>query len=141
MLELLRRDGVDVYETSVRFVAAVRDAGLRRAVVSASKNCREVLAAVGIEELFEVRVDGNVAERRGLRGKPAPHTFLAAAELLGVAPAHAAVFEDATAGVEAGRAGAFAWVVGVDRTGNAAALRAHGADVVVSDLGELLEER
>jgi len=141
VLELLRRDGVDVYEGSVRFVAAVRDAGLRRAVVSASKNCREVLAAVGIEELFEVRVDGIVAERRGLHGKPAPDTFLAAAELLGVAPAHAAVFEDAVAGVEAGRAGAFAWVVGVDRTGNAAALRAHGADVVVSDLGELLEER
>ena len=141
VLEVLRRDGVDVYEGSVRFVEAVRDAGLRRAVVSASKNCAEVLAAAGIEELFEVRVDGVVAERRGLRGKPAPDTFLAAADLLGVAPSGAAVFEDAVAGVEAGRAGSFAWVVGVDREGDPAGLRARGADVVVSDLDELLDRR
>lgn len=138
LLELLRRDGVEVYEGSVRFLRAARDAGLRRAVVSASKNCREVLAAAGIEELFEVRVDGLLAEERGLRGKPAPDTFLAAAELLGLEPARAAVFEDAEAGVAAGRAGGFGWVVGVDRTGHADALRAHGADVVVADLAELL---
>ena len=141
LLELIRRDGVEVYEGSVRFVEVVRDAGLRRAVVSASKNCREVLAAAGIDGLFEVRVDGLVAEQRGLRGKPAPDTFLAAAEAVDVEPADAAVFEDAVAGVAAGRAGSFGWVVGVDRIGHADALRREGADRVVSDLAELLEER
>ncbi len=141
VLELIRQHGVDVYEGSVRFVEAVRDAGLRRAVVSASKNCQEVLAVAGIEHLFELRVDGTVAQEEGLRGKPAPDTFLAAADALGVAPAHSAVFEDAIAGVEAGRAGSFGWVVGVDRVGQAAALRSHGADTVVTDLSELLEER
>jgi beta-phosphoglucomutase family hydrolase len=139
VLELLRRDGVDVYEASVRYVEAVRDAGLRRAVVTASKNCREVLAAAGIEDLFEARVDGLVAAAEGLEGKPAPDRFLAGARALGVEPAQAAVFEDAVAGVQAGRAGAFGWVVGVDRTGQAAALQSEGADVVVSDLGDLLE--
>jgi beta-phosphoglucomutase family hydrolase len=141
VLDRIRRRGVDVYEGSVRFVEAVRDAGLRRAVVSASKNCQAVLAAAGIEHLFEVRVDGIVAAEAGLRGKPAPDTFLAAATALGVQPAHCAVFEDAIAGVEAGRAGSFGWVVGVDRGGQAAALRSHGADTVVSDLSELLEDR
>jgi beta-phosphoglucomutase family hydrolase len=139
VLDLIERDGVEVYEGSVRFVEAVRDAGLRRAVVSASKNTRQVLAVVGIEHLFEVRVDGIVAAEEGLRGKPAPDTFLAAASALGVDPAHCAVFEDAVAGVQAGRAGAFGWVVGVDRVGQAEALKSHGADVVVGDLGELLE--
>ncbi len=141
VLDLIRRRGVDVYEGSVRFVEAVRDAGLRRAVVSASKNCQEVLAVAGIEHLFEVRVDGIVAQESGLRGKPAPDTFLAAATALGVAPACCAVFEDALAGVEAGRAGSFGLVVGVDRVGQAAALRSHGADMVVTDLSELLEQR
>lgn len=141
VLELLERNGVEVYEGSVRFVEAVRDAGLRRAVVSASKNCKAALAAAGIEHLFEVRVDGIVAERDGLRGKPAPDTFLAAAQALSIEPARAAVFEDAEAGVEAGRAGGFGCVVGVDRGGNADGLRARGADVVVSDLSELLAAR
>jgi beta-phosphoglucomutase family hydrolase len=141
VLEIIRGQGVDVYEGSVRFLEAVRDAGLRRAVVSASKNCREVLAVVGIEHLFELRVDGTVAEEEGLRGKPAPDTFLAAAAKLGVTPAQSAVFEDAIAGVEAGRAGSFGWVVGVDRVGQAAELRSRGADTVVHDLSELLEER
>lgn len=139
VLDLIERDGVEVYEGSVRFVEAVRDAGLRRAVVSASKNTQQVLAAVGIEHLFEVRVDGVVAAESGLRGKPAPDTFLAAAAALGVEPAHCAVFEDAVAGVQAGRAGGFGWVVGVDRVGKAEALKIHGADAVVRDLGELLE--
>jgi beta-phosphoglucomutase-like phosphatase (HAD superfamily) len=107
-------------------------------VVSASAHCREVLEAAGIIDLFEVRIDGIVAVERKLRGKPAPDTFLAAAEALGVPPAAAAVFEDALAGVEAGRAGGFGFVVGVDRTGEAEALREHGAEVVVSDLAELL---
>ena len=139
VLDLIERNGVEVYEGSVRFVEAARDAGLRRAVVSASKNTQQVLASVGIADLFEVRVDGVVAAEAGLRGKPAPDTFLAAAAALGVDPAHCAVFEDAVAGVQAGRAGAFGWVVGVDRVGKAEALRSHGADTVVRDLGELLE--
>jgi beta-phosphoglucomutase family hydrolase len=139
VLDLIRHGGVEVYPGSVRFVEAVRVAGLRRAVVSASKNCREVLIAADIEHLFEVRVDGLVAEQAALRGKPAPDMFLAAAAALGVDPAHCAVFEDAIAGVQAGRAGAFGWVVGVDRVGQAEALRRHGADRVVTDLDELLE--
>jgi beta-phosphoglucomutase family hydrolase len=139
VLSLMRRDGIRVYEGSVRFVRAARDAGLRRAVVSASANCREVLEAGGIADLFEARIDGLVAEREHLRGKPAPDTFLAAARRLEVAPEHGAVFEDALAGVEAGRAGGFGFVVGVDRADQAAALRAHGADTVVTGLDELLQ--
>src|SRR6266550_6116939 len=132
VLALLKRDGVQVFEGSVRYVRAVRDAGLRRAVVSASANCREVLEAAGIEDLFEVRIDGIVVEQKHLEGKPAPDTFLAAAEELGAKPSEAAVFEDALAGVEAGRAGSFGFVVGVDRAGQREALLEHGADVVVS---------
>lgn len=138
--EIIRTRGVEVYAGSIRFVEAVRDAGYRRAVVSASKNCQAVLAAAGIEELFEARIDGIVAAERGLPGKPAPDTFLAAAEALGIDPDRCAVFEDAVAGVEAGRAGNFGWVVGVDRVGQADALREGGADVVVGDLAELLEQ-
>ena len=138
VLKLIREHGVEPYEGSVRYVEAARAAGLRRAVVSSSTNCRDVLAAAGIQDLFEQIVDGVVAEREHLHGKPAPDTFLAGARALGVEPAHAAVFEDALAGVEAGRAGHFGYVVGVDRVGQADALRAHGADVVVRDLDELL---
>jgi beta-phosphoglucomutase family hydrolase len=134
---LIERDGVEAFEGSVRFVEAARDAGLRRAVVSSSANCRDVLHAAGILDLFEEIVDGIVASGEGLRGKPAPDTFLEGARRLGVEPVRAAVFEDALAGVEAGRAGGFGYVVGVDRVGQAEALRAHGADVVVSDLAEL----
>jgi beta-phosphoglucomutase family hydrolase len=139
VLRLIREQGVDPYEGSVRYVEAARDAGLRRAVVSSSTNCHDVLVAAGIDHLFEVVVDGVVAEREHLAGKPAPDTFLAGARMLGAQPAQAAVFEDALAGVEAGRAGDFGRVVGVDRTGHAEALRRHGADVVVEDLAELLE--
>jgi beta-phosphoglucomutase family hydrolase len=139
VLELIRQQGVEPYEGSVRFAEAARDQSLRRAVVSSSTNCEEVLVAAGIDHLFEARVDGVVAERERLAGKPAPDTFLAGARLLGAEPAEAAVFEDALAGVEAGRAGAFGWVVGVDRTGQAEALRRRGADIVVQDLSELLE--
>jgi HAD superfamily hydrolase (TIGR01509 family) len=139
VLSLLRSGGAEAYEGSVRYVHAVRDAGLHRAVVSASANCRDVLAAAGIENLFEVRIDGIVAEQKHLKGKPAPDTFLAAASELDVRPAQAAVFEDALAGVAAGRAGRFGFVVGVDRAGQAKALREHGADLVVSDLAELLD--
>jgi beta-phosphoglucomutase family hydrolase len=138
VLELIRHHGVEPYEGSVRYVQAARDAGLRRAVVSSSTNCRDVLSAAGIGDLFEEIIDGVVAERERLRGKPAPDTFLAGARALGVEPGRAAVFEDALAGVEAGRAGSFGFVVGVDRVGQAKELRAHGADVVVRDLDELL---
>jgi beta-phosphoglucomutase family hydrolase len=138
LVSALLQQGVEAYPGSVRYVRAVRDAGLRRAVVSASEHCREVLEAAGIADLFEVRIDGIVASERHLRGKPAPDSFVAAAEALGVPSAAAAVFEDALAGVEAGRAGGFGFVVGVDRTGQADALREHGADVVVSDPAELL---
>jgi beta-phosphoglucomutase family hydrolase len=139
VLAIIHRDGVEPYEGSVRYVHAVRDAGLQRAVVSASTNCRDVLAAAGIADLFDTVIDGIVAEREHLHGKPAPDTFLAAARELGVEPAAATVFEDAVAGVEAGRAGRFGCVVGVDRVGHADALREHGADVVVQDLAELLD--
>jgi beta-phosphoglucomutase family hydrolase len=139
VLALIRQEGVEAYEGSVRYVHAARDAGLRRAVVSASANCKEVLTAAGLIELFEVRIDGIVAAREQLKGKPAPDTFLAAARALDVPPARAAVFEDALAGVAAGRAGRFGCVVGVDRVGQAEALREHGADRVVSDLAELLD--
>jgi beta-phosphoglucomutase family hydrolase len=141
VLKLIHDDGVEAYEGSVRFVKRAREQGLRTAVVSSSTNCRDVLVAAGIEDLFEARVDGVVAEREHLAGKPAPDTFLAGARAVGVQPAQAAVFEDAEAGVAAGRAGHFGCVVGVDRTGHAEALREHGADVVVQDLGELLEKR
>jgi beta-phosphoglucomutase family hydrolase len=138
VLEVLARDGVEVYDGSRRYITAVRAAGLRTAIVSSSANTAQVLEAGGVSDLFEVRVDHQVAETRGLPGKPAPDTFLEAARQLGVDPAHAAVFEDALSGVEAGRAGNFGFVVGVDRVGQAAALRQHGADIVVQDLAELL---
>jgi len=138
VLEVLERDGVEVYDGSRRYITAVRAAGLRTAIVSSSANTAQVLAAGGIEGLFDVRVDAQVATEHGLKGKPAPDTFLEAARMLGV-PAHeAAVFEDALAGVEAGHGGGFGFVVGVDRVGQASALRAHGADVVVQDLADLL---
>lgn len=138
VLRKIREDGVEVYGGSVRYLHAVGAAGLHRAVVSSSANCADVLQAVGISDLFEARVDGVTVDHDHLAGKPAPDTFLAAARLLGVEPGEAAVFEDALSGVEAGRAGNFGLVVGVDRVGQADALRAHGADVVVGDLAELL---
>jgi len=141
VVELIREQGVEPYAGSVRVMEAAREQGLRRAVVSSSTNCQDVLEAAGIDHLLEERIDGTVAEREGLKGKPAPDTFLAGAKAVGVEPAEAVVFEDAQAGVEAGRAGNFGWVVGVDRTGQAEALRKRGADVVVQDLAELLERR
>ena len=137
-LALMHQRGVQAYEGSVRFVHAARATGLRRAVVSASANCGEILQAAGIADLFEAQVDGVVAAREHLRGKPAADMFLAAARIVGARPGESAVFEDALAGVAAGRAGGFGFIVGVDRVGHADALRAHGADVVVSDLADLL---
>jgi beta-phosphoglucomutase family hydrolase len=138
--ELLETDGVDVYEESVAWARHLREQGFATAVVSASKNCERVLRAAGIEDLFDTRIDGVVAGELGLPGKPAPDTFLEGARRLGVAPERAVVVEDAVSGVRAGRAGGFGLVIGVDRSGDPEALRAAGADVVVADLGELLEE-
>jgi beta-phosphoglucomutase family hydrolase len=138
VLEVLKRDGVEVYPGSRRYIDAVRKAGLKTAIVSSSANTEAVLKAGGVADLFDVRVDANVAKERGLHGKPAPDTFLEAARMLGVPPEHAAVYEDALAGVAAGHAGKFGLVVGVDRVGQADALREHGADVVVKDLADLL---
>jgi beta-phosphoglucomutase family hydrolase len=140
VLALIHEQGVEPYEGSVRYVNAAKDAGLHRAVVSSSTNCHDVLVAAGIADLFELRIDGVVAEREHLKGKPQPDTYLAAARKLGVEPNAAAVFEDALAGVESGRAGDFGFVVGVDRVGQADALRKHGADIVVKDLAELLDD-
>ena len=139
VLRNIRKDGVEAYVGSVRYVQAVRAAGLRRAVVSSSDNCAEVLAAAGIDDLFDERIDGLTVEADHLAGKPAPDAYLAAARALGVDPDQAAVFEDALSGVEAGRAGGFGFVVGVDRVGQAEDLRSHGADTIVTDLAELLE--
>jgi beta-phosphoglucomutase family hydrolase len=136
--EVIRRDGVEAYEGTRRYLDAAAAAGLPRAVVSSSANTRDVLVAAGLDGYFQVEVDGIVAAVRRLKGKPAPDTYLAAAKELGVAPGEAVVFEDALAGVAAGRAGEFGFVVGIDRVGQAEALRAHGADIVVEDLAELL---
>jgi HAD superfamily hydrolase (TIGR01509 family) len=139
VLKLIRERGVEVYDGSIDFVKEAQREGLRRAVVSSSANTREVLQSVGIEDLFEAVVDGIVAQREGLPGKPAPDTFVAGARALGAEPPQAVVFEDALAGVEAGRTGGFGYVVGVDRTGQREALAEHGADIVVDDLSELIE--
>jgi beta-phosphoglucomutase family hydrolase len=141
VLAMIDKVGVSVYEDSAQYVRAVRAEGLHAAVVSSSANCRNVLEATGIACYFEIVVDGKVALRNHLRGKPAPDTFVAAAAAFGLQPAEAAVFEDARAGVAAGRAGGFGYVVGIDRNGQGEALRAEGADVVVADLTELFRPR
>jgi beta-phosphoglucomutase family hydrolase len=135
----IEEKGVEVYEGSVRFIEQLRRRGVKVAVVSSSENCEAVLRAANVEALFEVRVDGAMVEAQHLAGKPAPDTFLIAARLLGVEPARAVVVEDALSGVEAGLAGNFGLVVGVARRGNAEELRRHGAHLVVSDLGELID--
>jgi beta-phosphoglucomutase family hydrolase len=139
LLRRIRQDGVLVYEGAVAYVRAVQAAGLRRAVVSASENTREVLAVTGLTDLFEVVVDGVVAKEEKLAGKPQPDTFLAGSARLGVPTRNSVVFEDAVAGVRAGRAGGYGYVVGVDRVGHAEDLLRCGADVVVGDPIELLE--
>jgi HAD superfamily hydrolase (TIGR01509 family) len=138
VLQKIKEGAVQVYPGSVEYLLAAEEAGLRRAVVSASANCKDVLEAAGIADLVEVRVDGITAREQRLPGKPAPDTFRYAAKLLDTPPENCAVFEDAQAGVAAGRAGGFGVVVGVDRVGQAEALHAHGADIVVEDLSDLL---
>ncbi|MHB9857235.1 beta-phosphoglucomutase family hydrolase [Streptomyces sp. YIM S03343] len=137
LTERIRTQGVEAYEGTLRYIDAVRAQGLRTAVVSSSANTLDVIRSIGIEDLFDVRVDGVIAAQRKLPGKPHPDTFLAAARDLGVDPAQAAVFEDAQAGMDAGRSGHFGYVVGLDRVGQADELYAHGADIVVEDLAEL----
>jgi beta-phosphoglucomutase family hydrolase len=135
--EALTHQGVEVFEGTVRFIRDARARGVRTAIVSSSRNCAAVLEAAGLTSLFEVRVDGVDLGRLALAGKPAPDMFLEAARRLDTLPPHSAVFEDALVGVEAGRAGRFRLVVGIGRGNHADALRAHGADLVVGDLGEL----
>jgi beta-phosphoglucomutase family hydrolase len=139
LLRRIHQEGIEVFEGSRRYLEAAQDAGLRRVVVSSSANTAEVLRVTGLVTLVEGWIDGLAIAARGLKGKPAPDAFLAGARCAGVEPARAAVFEDALAGVAAGRAGGFGFVVGVDRVGHADALRAHGADVVVTDLAQLLD--
>ena len=137
-LQLIRSRGVEPYEGSVRYVHAAREARLKLAVVTSSRHCDEVLAAASLQGLFDAKVDGNVAHAKGLTGKPAPDTYLEAARMLEAAAHDSAVYEDALAGVQAGRAGGFGMVIGVDRAGQADALRTHGADIVVDDLADLM---
>lgn len=139
--KIIAEGGVSPYPGSVRYLEAARAAGLAIGVVTSSANGAAVLEAAGLTPFIQARIDGLVIAEEGLAGKPAPDSFLAGARALGVPPANAAVFEDALAGVQAGKAGGFGYVVGVDRAGQAEQLRALGADVVVTDLAELLEER
>ena len=136
----IHEDGVTVFEGSRRYLDAVTAAGLAVAVVSSSANTREVLEVTGLDKYVQQRVDGATMREEHIAGKPAPDSYLRAAQLLDVTPAQAAVYEDALAGVEAGRRGNFGCVVGVDRVGQGEALRDKGADVVVTDLAELLSE-
>ncbi|MEX1656646.1 beta-phosphoglucomutase family hydrolase [Streptomyces pseudovenezuelae] len=137
VLEKIRTDGVEAYDDTLTYIRAARAQGLRTAIVSSSANCRDVLRAIDAEDLFDVRIDGVVAAERKLPGKPHPDTFLAAAHDLGLDAPRSAVFEDALAGMDAGRAGGFGFVVGLDRVGQADALYEHGADIVVKGLAEL----
>ena len=138
VLDMIDAAGVTPFEGSVRFVQWVRDEGLHTAVVSSSRNAGQVLAAAGIDHLFEERVDGLVAAELGLPGKPAPDTFVECARRLGTTPDRSVVVEDAVVGVQAGRLGQFGLVIGVDRGDDGARLEEEGADIVVNDLGELV---
>jgi beta-phosphoglucomutase family hydrolase len=139
VVKTIEQGGVEAYEGSVRFIRQLRHDGYKLAVVSSSENCKAILRAARLEDLFELRVDGTLVEAQHLAGKPAPDTFLVAAKLLGVEPSRAIVVEDALAGVEAGAAGHFGLVIGVARRANTEELRRHGAYLVVSDLGELVD--
>jgi beta-phosphoglucomutase family hydrolase len=136
--KIIETEGVDIYEGSIALVRLLRQEGIKTAVVSASKNCETVLNVTGITDLFDVMVDGNVAARLGLPGKPAPDTFLQAAKMLDTEPQRAVVVEDAISGVQAGRAGNFGLVIGVDRHGEPDSLKNNGANIVVDDLDKFL---
>jgi HAD superfamily hydrolase (TIGR01509 family) len=136
--DLLASSGVEAYAGTVAFLKFLRRIGIKTAVVTSSQNCQAVLQAAKVDDLFDARVDGDVLVEQGLAGKPAPDCFLRAAEMLGVRPERAVVIEDAISGVRAGAQGGFGLVIGVARKGNAEELKAHGAQVVVDDLAELL---
>jgi beta-phosphoglucomutase family hydrolase len=136
--EALKEERVDVFKGTVDWVSELRRAGLKTAVVSSSSHCRAILQNAGISNLFDARIDGETADRLNLEGKPAPDTYLKAAEMLGVDVTRAVVVEDALAGVEAGRRGGFGLVIGVDRKHDADELKKHGAHIVVTDLKEML---
>jgi HAD superfamily hydrolase (TIGR01509 family) len=131
-------EGVEAYPGSIALLGYLRRAGVKTALVTSSQNCHTVLHAAGIEDLFDARVDGLTMASEGLAGKPAPDSFLRAAEMLGVHPEAAVVIEDAISGVQAGARGRFGLVIGVDRKGNTGELKANGAQLVISDLAELL---
>jgi beta-phosphoglucomutase family hydrolase len=135
--QMLKRDGVEVYESTVRLIWRLKDAGIKTGIFSASRNAGPILAAAGIHRLFDAKVDGLDAEKLSLPGKPSPETLLELARRLGASPARTAVVEDAIAGVQAGRAGDFALVIGVNRSGKPGTLLANGADVEVSDLSQV----
>lgn len=135
--EVLKAQGAEIFQSSVDLIRALKTKGKRVAVVTSSKNCDTVLEVAGLTDLFEAKVDGNVAVERKLVGKPEPHTFVEAARMLGSTPARSVVFEDAISGVQAGRAGKFGLVVGVARHDDIDSLKANGADIVVRDLAEL----
>jgi beta-phosphoglucomutase family hydrolase len=135
--KVLKAQGAEVFESSVNMVRALKAKGKRVAVVTSSKNCDTVLAVAGLTDLFEAKVDGNVAVERKLAGKPDPHTYEEAARMLDSTPARSVVFEDAISGVQAGKAGGFGLVIGVARHDDPDALKANGADIVVRDLAEL----
>jgi len=135
----IAEEGVEPYAGTVQFIHHLRRNGFKIAVVTSSQNCGAVLKAAKLDDLFNVRVDGNTIEAERLAGKPAPDTFLMAARLLGVEPARTVVIEDAISGVEAGSSGNFGLVIGVARKGNAEELQRHGAHLVVDDLSELVD--
>jgi alpha,alpha-trehalase len=135
--QMLKRDGVEVYESTVRLIRRLKDASIKPGIFSASRNAGSILAAAGIHRLFDAKVDGLDAEKMSLAGKPSPETLLELARRLGASPARTAVVEDAIAGVQAGRAGDFALVIGVNRSGKPGTLLANGADIEVSDLSQV----
>ena len=136
---ILESDGVEVYESSIAWIRYLHSQNIKTAVVSSSRNCEAVLKAADITDLFEARVDGKVAASLGIAGKPAPDTYLKAAQMLGIEPRRCIVVEDAISGVQAGRAGEFGLVIGVNRNDDADALINNGADIIVADLGEMLK--
>jgi beta-phosphoglucomutase family hydrolase len=136
--QIMKDEGVELYQGTITWIHQLRQAGIKIAVVSSSKHCKIIIESAGIADLFDARVDGNVTDDLKLKGKPAPDTYLKAAEMLGAQPPRAVVVEDALSGVEAGRNGGFGLVIGVDRKDDAEALRAHGADIVVQDLQEMV---
>lgn len=137
--QIIEDAGVEPYPGSVKLISQLRGRGFKIAVVTSSQNCQPVLRAAKLDAFFDLRVDGNTILAEHLPGKPAPDTFLKAAELLGIEPSRAVVIEDALSGVEAGSAGCFGLVIGVARKGNADELRRHGAHLVVNDLEELAD--